>query len=84
MHDDEEMVELLLSKSAEPNARDRGGHTPLHCAVIFHQKNAAKLLLNEGAGINIRGRDGKTPLGLALEADDKEMADFLRQHGGKE
>jgi ankyrin repeat protein len=34
--------------------------------------------------INAKDENGKTPLTIATEKGDKEMADYLRKHGGHE
>jgi ankyrin repeat protein len=43
------IVELLIAKGADVNARDNGGFTPLHWAMTSKQLNIVKLLKSHGA-----------------------------------
>ena len=90
-----EGVQLLLESNADINARARyGGSTPLHYAAEFGYKTVAELLLAKKADVNAKDYDGKTPLDLSVHnswpADSersvgcKDVAELLRQHGGKE
>jgi ankyrin repeat protein len=94
-----EVVELLISKGADVDARQYGnGLTPLHFAALGDHKETAELLIAEGADVNAKdvnlrkpavGRDvqvrhpGKTPLDTAIRRKHSEIADLLRKHGGK-
>lgn len=44
-----EIVQLLLEKGADPNARDNEGRTPLAYACLWGRLNNVKLLLEHGA-----------------------------------
>jgi cytohesin len=80
-----EIVELLISKGADLNAKGgRFGRTPLHQAAT---KEIAELLIAKGADVNAKFESGKlkgqTPLDLANWSNRKQTADLLRKHGGK-
>jgi hypothetical protein len=78
-----EMVELLIAKGAEVNAKEGGGGAPLHVAAAFGKNEIAELLIAEGADMNAKDDDGYTPLDWAIEGNQSETADLLRKHGGK-
>ena len=62
------MVEFLLAKGAEVNAKNSVGQTPLHIAAYNASisggahKDIVELLLANGADINARDQEGQTPL----------------------
>jgi ankyrin repeat protein len=74
---------------------DASGWNALHYAAIGGHKEIAELLIAKGADVNAMNGIGKTPLDLAIgsrlpgETDGAnrlkhpEIADLLRQHGGK-
>ncbi len=42
------VAELLIAKGANVNAKDRGGWTPLHMAILYNRKAMAELLRQHG------------------------------------
>ena len=78
-----EIVELLLTNKADVNVKDKAGETPLHYAA-YGGKEVAEILLAHKADVNAKDDTGNTPLQLATMMDRKDVADLLRQHGGKE
>src|SRR5262245_34381912 len=56
-------LQLLISKGAGVNAKNRRSSTPLHWAI--HDEAKARLLLANGADVNAKQAQGRTPLYLA-------------------
>lgn len=56
----------------------------LHKAVKTGNVEQVKSMLNAGRDVNQRNIYGRTPLGVALQFGHKEIAQLLREHGGKE
>ena len=77
------VVEMLITKGADVNAKAEGGWTPLHYATGGNDKEIVELLIAKGADLNAKDVDGETPLNWAEEGKHKEIADLLREHGGK-
>ena len=73
-----EIVRLLLDRGVDPNARQTGGATPLHCAVDGGDAEIVALLLQRGAETNTPDERGITPLQIALGAEDEELIRLLR------
>ncbi|HEY4309050.1 MAG TPA: ankyrin repeat domain-containing protein [Pirellulales bacterium] len=73
------IVKLLLEHSADPNARDHEGKTPLHHAAQI-SLDCVKLLLAAGSDITARDNDGHGVIGNWYYRADK----FLRDHGAVE
>jgi len=78
------IVELLLGKGADVNAKANNGATPLHLAAVRGSVEVATLLLESGAQINATDNDGWTPLHSASVSKKEEMIALLVQHGGKD
>lgn len=76
-----EIVELLLARGANVNAKNSDGETPLFIAAYKGWKEIAELLLARGADVNIRDGANKTPLYLAAFQGQKEVAALLIAKG---
>jgi ankyrin repeat protein len=91
------VLEILLAKNADVNAKDNVGCSPLHnavCGSVFHydqishvgcsggEKVAAELLIESGADINIKDNDrGWTPLHHAASIGATNMVVLLLSNG---
>jgi ankyrin repeat protein len=77
------VAKRLLSKGADPSARDDNHWTPLHFAVQAECLALVKLLLHAGAEVDARDSDGNTPLLKATfqYTDDKAIIALLCAHG---
>jgi cytohesin len=79
----EEIVELLITKGANVNAKEEKGWTPLHFAAYYGHEEIVELLITKGANVNAKANDGRTPIDWAITQDNTETADLLRKHGAK-
>ena len=75
-----EIVQLLLEKGADVNARSTDGRTPLMFAASSTPE-IVTLLLEKGAEIEARDNKGMTPLMFAASAEIKQL---LIDAGAKE
>jgi len=60
-----ELVDLLLTRGAEPNPSEASGATPLHSAAGHGNGAVIERLLAAGADRTARTKDGKTPADTA-------------------
>ena len=79
------VVELLISKGANVDAKDHKGRTPLAWAVYggygkpVHVK-CAEILIQNGADVNAVDEDGLTPLSYPT-VGNKDITEMLIKHG---
>ena len=78
------IVEELLRRKADVNARNGNGATALHDCVSKGTPEMAVMLLDHGADVTIRNYARQTPLAMAVARNRAEMADLLRQRGAKD
>lgn len=72
-----EILDILLSKSANPRLHDKFGITPLHVAVTVGNLDCARRLLGAGANVESADNCGDTPLHYAVRAKDVAMVSLL-------
>ncbi|OQN95418.1 hypothetical protein B0A48_18433 [Cryoendolithus antarcticus] len=74
-----EAMQLLLSKSADPNIRNAHGWTPLHFAAKHGDIEIIELLVKAGADINIKDADSQRAVEVALSSKQiKAMEALIR------
>ncbi len=76
-----DVVKLFLARGASVDPKADGGQTPLHYAG---SKDVADVLLANNADVNARDNEGQTPLHYSLKYGHQDVAEFLRQCGGRE
>jgi ankyrin repeat protein len=80
--DNDEMIEMLLSKGANPNIHGPEGQTPLASAAKYSLK-AVQMLVEKGADINAKDDAGFTALHWAREMEQQDIVEFLKKKGAK-
>ena len=75
---DIEVIDFLLLKGADPDARGRDGGAPLNAASFLGRTNAAKSLIKAGANVNTRNNAGKSPLDDCTPAWSDEVAGTIK------
>ena len=83
-HGKKEIVEFLLSKGVDINARNSKGNTPLQQAILNYVMpydinflESIKFLIDKGVNINDKDIKGSTILHLAASGGSKELVEFL-------
>jgi ankyrin repeat protein len=75
------MAELLIQKSADVNAKDQRGRTPLWFAMGEKDLVMTKLLISKGTDLNIKDKAGYTPLFWAAFTSSKDVLDLILSKG---
>lgn len=76
------MVELLLQKGADVNAKQMQEVTPMHSTAHNGQTALVQLLADNGADLNATMENGQTPLVMAEEGNFEETAGLIKKLGG--
>jgi ankyrin repeat protein len=83
-YDRKDVVEFLLAKNAEIDAKDKGvGWTPLQAASANGHKDMVELLIANGANFAVKDNYGKTPLHDAAFNGRKDVAELLLAKGAE-
>ena len=75
------VMDILRTKGARIDARDKEGCTPLGRAVSYGCKEATSYLLDHGADANAADECGWTPLMSAAQKKDLHVVDVLIRRG---
>jgi ankyrin repeat protein len=78
-----EIVELLIAKGADVNAKNKGDVTPLYGAARSGRKEVAELLIAKGADVNAKDVNGTIPLHYAAYEGHKEIVELLIAKGAE-
>ncbi|KAI9762377.1 MAG: hypothetical protein M1840_001270 [Geoglossum simile] len=81
-HGNLELIELMLSRGADPNAEDIRGETPLYVAVQLGHYETVKMLLSYGADQTIQSRvSSNTPVLVAAGMGSVKLVALLTFQG---
>jgi hypothetical protein len=79
---DVSQVNLLISKGADVNSKNRMGWSPpLHTAIQYRRQALIEPLIAKGADVNAKGNSGQTPLHIAVNTDQKDAVELLIANG---
>src|SRR4051794_13645025 len=68
------LIQALMDKGADPNAKQHLGYTPLHSAAQNGDAASNDVLLSAGADRTLRSDEGKTAADYARQAGHDEIA----------
>lgn len=80
IHNQKELVEMLLAHGADANSGGRKGFTALHVAALRGNVEIGKMLIEKGADVNMKTKDGVTPLYFAEREKNEKFSELLRKH----
>lgn len=78
------VLDYLLVRGVDVNARSKNGSTPLMAAVQTGQGEIVRLLLNKGADAKAKAANGGTALSLSLKRADAAISQALKNAGATE
>ncbi|KAF3075556.1 Ankyrin repeat domain-containing protein 50 [Trichoderma lentiforme] len=81
MNEHEAIVQLLLDKGADVDAKDSYGRTPLSYAAVKGHNAIVQLLLDKGSDVDLKDRDERTPLSYAAKQGHKDVVKLLLDNG---
>jgi len=82
-HGHTEIVQLLIAKGADVNAKDEDGFTALMNASAYRHKEVVQLLLANKADVNAKTRQGFTALSIASRNGYNDIRELLLAAGAR-
>ena len=76
-----EILNILVEKGVDINAKDKSGWTPLHTAVANKNDALVKALISNGADLTIKDESGWTPLHTAVANKNDALVKALISSG---
>ena len=76
--EDYQIIEMFLSRGADPNQATKSGTTPLMQAAYKGNVKFVKLFLKYGADPNLKDKQGKTALDMAKKKNHQQVIDLLQ------
>jgi ankyrin repeat protein len=78
-----DVVQVLVAKGANLNAKDISDLTPLQLAILGDHEEISKLLIAKGADVNAADNMGITILDEATRKGNVGIIEMLKQAGAK-
>jgi ankyrin repeat protein len=82
--DHPEVVDILIRRGADANAKTESGFVALFWAARFGHGGVAKVLIAHGADVNAKDKDGMTALIWAATNQQAKVVELLKEAGSKE
>ena len=76
------LVQALLKKGVDVNAKNSGGVTALMIAVANGRADMAELLMQAGANVNAQNERGDTAMSIARDKGDEKLIKLLGEPSG--